>query len=311
MLWQLKRFRLMSLYQPSPYIYGMQAGEQAVPVPLQSEVQQLQQLAFLLDEGFVLQTLISSHYAIAAASLAGILAQQAAFPGMLSTMAPSLHLLIGQYAAAMGAHHEAQKHFLAACSIDSFSKGAGSTVRHMAALSLAILYMDTDTPDSLASATELLKQHDLFSAINTSLPHHERASALLVSGAVLMRLGDQAGGRQRLPKALKLAHTGMQNYQLVTQVLNHFAPAQLAAGDAPGAVNMLTSSLTLSQSLHDLPTQVIARDEAVKLHGKMGSIEKAQASSASCQRRQQELQQRQQQAVQCVDHQQILSWQIA
>lgn len=95
MLWQLKRFRLMSLYQPSPYIYGMQAGEQAVPVPLQSEVQQLQQLAFLLDEGFVLQTLISSHYAIAAASLAGILAQQAAFPGMLSTMAPSLHLLIG------------------------------------------------------------------------------------------------------------------------------------------------------------------------------------------------------------------------
>lgn len=91
----------------------------------------------------------------------------------------------------MGAHHEAQKHFLAACSIDSFSKGAGSTVRHMAALSLAILYMDTDTPDSLASATELLKQHDLFSAINTSLPHHERCLRLSIKHA---RMPDQGVG---------------------------------------------------------------------------------------------------------------------
>ena len=44
-----------------------------------------------------------------------------------------------------------------------------------------------------------------------------RAAALLVSGVVLMRLGDAAGGRQRLPKALKLAHASLQNHQLVTQ----------------------------------------------------------------------------------------------
>ena len=45
-----------------------------------------------------------------------------------------------------------------------------------------------------------------------------RAAALLTSGVVLLRLGDAAGGKQRLAKALKLAHAGLQNHQLVTQV---------------------------------------------------------------------------------------------
>ena len=45
-----------------------------------------------------------------------------------------------------------------------------------------------------------------------------RAAALLVSGVVLMRAGDATGGKQRLHKALKLAHAGLQNHQLVTQV---------------------------------------------------------------------------------------------
>ena len=40
------------------------------------------------------------------------------------------------------------------------------------------------------------------------------------------------------------------------QILNQLAPLQLATGDVTGAGNMLSSSLTLARSLHDLPTQV-------------------------------------------------------
>ena len=51
------------------------------------------------------------------------------------------------------------------------------------------------------------------------LPRVRRAGLLLVSGQVLLGMGDDNAGRLRLTKALKHAHTQLGNAQVVVQVV--------------------------------------------------------------------------------------------
>lgn len=64
------------------------------------------------------------------------------------------------------------------------------------------------------------------------------------------------------------------------QVLNALAPAQMAAGDASGAENMLTSSFTLAKNLRDLPAQVRAHAGTCTL----GSESQARQQNLQCSR---------------------------
>ena len=235
---------------------------------MRTTVRHLLLLSLLLDESFVALMLTMSNYSEAAKSIEAMSVLQAAFPGMLCGMEPSMHLLaggnsslwhffrptlclspivtawhyaisqpppevfrvhvhglsfgkpqvfsagsiqwcccgekvilcgpyvctvalmtspplqklgahgIGHYTAAVGAQEAAGQHYSAASSTCGASTSPRSTVQHLAVLSLAILQLDRDAPDAVAAATEILKQHGLYAAIDVALPHHERCALL-------------------------------------------------------------------------------------------------------------------------------------
>lgn len=60
-----------------------------------ASVQQMLQLAMLLDECYVGLMLTMTRYEDAAKSIASMMALHAAFPSMLDGMAPSIHLSAG------------------------------------------------------------------------------------------------------------------------------------------------------------------------------------------------------------------------
>lgn len=85
-----------------------------------------------------------------------------------------------------------------------------------------------------------------------------RTLALLATGAVAAASGDTASAKQRLTKALKLAHARLCNHLLVWQVLLVLAPLQAGQSDVAGAHSMLDSARTLSTSAQFVPGQVCA-----------------------------------------------------
>jgi hypothetical protein len=75
---------------------------------------------------------------------------------------------------------------------------------------------------------------ELADSVDSRLGYAERAVANIASG--LLQLATPDGGsaerdaaKQRLSKALKLAHGRLQNHQLVSQVLLFMAPLQVRA----------------------------------------------------------------------------------
>ena len=99
--------------------------------------------------------------------------------------------------------------------------------------------------------------------------------------------GDTAEAKARLTRALRPAHTGIGNHQLVCQLLNYMSVFQLESGDIDGAQQMQVSSFTLSKNAHDLPTQIGAlsamegmyskRCQDDKLNGTVAYREKKEA----------------------------------
>ena len=79
---------------------------------------------------------------------------------------------------------------------------------------------------------------------------------LLATGAVAAAGGDVTMAKQRLTKALKLAHARLCNHLLVWQVLLVLAPLQATQSDVAGAHSMLDSARTLSTSAQFVPGQV-------------------------------------------------------
>ncbi|KAK9812291.1 hypothetical protein WJX73_010343 [Symbiochloris irregularis] len=188
-----------------------------------------------------------------------------------AALVPSIHLSAGQYAAAMG--------------------------------------QDKGIPEAAGQATEILKHYHLFDSPDLgALPQHERAAAMLVVAMTQVQVGD-AGASQHFAKALKLAHTTLQNHHLVTQVLTQFAPTTMAAKDSAGASKMLASGVTLAKSLQDLPTQVQALQETARQLSLTGDTTKTQEYLASGERKEQELQQHLLAAADCPEHQMVLQWQ--
>lgn len=86
--------------------------------------------------------------------------------------------------------------------------------------------------------------------------HADRTLVLLATGAVAAASGDAAMAKQRLTKALKLAHARLCNHLLVWQVLLVLAPLQAGQSDVAGAQSMLDSARTLSTSAQFVPGQV-------------------------------------------------------
>ena len=80
--------------------------------------------------------------------------------------------------------------------------------------------------------------------------------------------GDEAAAKQRLTKALKLAHGRLCSHLLVCQVLLVLAPLQAGHSDMAGAQSMLESALTLSTSAQFLPGQVQSCQALLRLGGR-------------------------------------------
>ena len=77
-----------------------------------------------------------------------------------------------------------------------------------------------------------------------------------------------AEAKARLTQALKPAHTGIGNHQLVCQLLNYMSMFQLEGGDIDGAQQMQISSFTLAKNAHDLPSQIGALSAMEHMYSK-------------------------------------------
>ncbi len=71
-----------------------------------------------------------------------------------------------------------------------------------------------------------------------------------------MAYNDDTLAKQRLTKALKVAHARLCNHLLVSQVLLVLAPLQARQRDVSGAQSMLDSALTLAANAQFVPGQV-------------------------------------------------------
>lgn len=112
---------------------------------------------------------------------------------------------------------------------------------------------------AVGEARELLAP--LLAAPDGELGYAERAAAQVGAGLLCLSArepseAERGDAKQHLSRALKLAHGRLSNHQLVTQVLLAMAPLQGWAGDADGALQMVTSAVTLAKASGDLAATV-------------------------------------------------------
>lgn len=99
---------------------------------------------------------------------------------------------------------------------------------------------------------------DLLSSVESDMGYAERAVAHIAGGllqlsAVETSAEEKADAKQRLSKALKLAHGRLQNHQLVSQVLLFMTPLQVRLYTmvvTHRAAAVAVPALTLCTNLH-------------------------------------------------------------
>ena len=167
--------------------------------------------------------------------------------------------MTGHYAHTLGEYNLA---------ISLFGTVINSPTRHLhklASLSAALSELQRSTTiddsEAFSAAKAWLDAQNLSPTTLQNVATHEKATAQLINGIILLRKNDATGARLLLTKALKQAHGLIGSTQLVGQVLNVLAPVQKEREDLAGAKQMFDSSITLLKALGDLPSLVTA------LHG--------------------------------------------
>uniref|UniRef100_A0A383VZC9 Cohesin loading complex subunit SCC4 homolog n=1 Tax=Tetradesmus obliquus TaxID=3088 RepID=A0A383VZC9_TETOB len=255
--------------------------------------------------------LLSTSYAAACQTACESIALLQRFPGLLGGMRPSVHLAAGLYAQSMNAFNEAQAHYAkAAASHDSHMRVCGQC---MAALCI-LAQEGIPKAASVSRGRELLGE--LVESVDSRLGYAERAVANIASG--LLQLAAPDGGsveksdaKQRLSKALKLAHGRLQNHQVVSQVLLFMAPLQIQNADVAGAHSMVTSSFTLAKGALDLPAQVASLSMMQQLYHHSQQADKAGQNANYLLRKQEELSAKIQEAESAAQqHTLVLKWDL-
>ncbi|KAF6255054.1 cohesin loading factor [Scenedesmus sp. NREL 46B-D3] len=253
--------------------------------------------------------LLSANYAAACQAACESIALLQRFPGLLGSMRPSVHLAAGLYAQSMNAFDAAQAHFCkAAASHDHHMSVCG---RCLAAL--CILAQD-GTSTAVSRGRELLGK--LVDSVDPQLGYAERAVANIASALLLLAAPDSSStdksdAKQRLSKALKLAHGRLQNHQVVSQVLLFMAPLQINNADAAGAHSMVTSSFTLAKGAGDLAAQVGSLSMMQQLYHHAQQADKAGQNHNYLLRKQEDLSGRIQEAESSAQqHALVLKWDL-
>ncbi|KAL3152138.1 hypothetical protein ABBQ32_001235 [Trebouxia sp. C0010 RCD-2024] len=247
---------------------GMQATEAELAVQTVCGYHCLLFIKFLIIEGAILVHLTQLDLAQAQRDLGALLDMCTTYPTLLGhPLHASTFMLIGHYAMAVGDAEAAAAKFMAAAKSNPSGHQAC-----LAAVSAALALLATGQAEDLLKAADLLQHQQLFKGLDASLPYAERCGGLFASATVLIRQGQEQEGKLRMTKALKYAHSHLGNHQLVAQVLNVLAPAQLQRGDTMGASSMLQSSFTLSKGLHDLPTMLSALQGISDFYSQTGDV---------------------------------------
>lgn len=79
---------------------------------------------------------------------------------------------------------------------------------------------------------------DLHASTDADLGYGERALLQVAVALLKLQQGDAADAKVKLSKALKLAHSKLQNHQLVSQILIFMAPIQVRVRHIYSLINM-------------------------------------------------------------------------
>lgn len=80
----------------------------------------------------------------------------------------------GHYLHTLGLFEEAAARFAGAAAPGEEAAGVPRPGRRLAALNQALALLSQQGPDAMAEATEVLKRHGLFGAMQVGLPKHEQ-----------------------------------------------------------------------------------------------------------------------------------------
>ncbi|WIA32226.1 hypothetical protein OEZ86_003074 [Tetradesmus obliquus] len=211
----------------------------------------------------------------------------------------------------MNAFDEAQAHY---------AKAAASHDRHMRVCGQCMAALCILAQEGIPKAASVSRGRELLGelveSVDSRLGYAERAVANIASG--LLQLAAPDGGsveksdaKQRLSKALKLAHGRLQNHQVVSQVLLFMAPLQIQNADVAGAHSMVTSSFTLAKGALDLPAQVASLSMMQQLYHHSQQADKAGQNANYLLRKQEELSAKIQEAESAAQqHTLVLKWDL-
>eukprot|EP00878_Enallax_costatus_P022906 GHUV01024343.1.p1 GENE.GHUV01024343.1~~GHUV01024343.1.p1 ORF type:complete len:179 (+),score=63.03 GHUV01024343.1:201-737(+) len=166
---------------------------------------------------------------------------------------------------------------------------------------------------AVSQGRELLS--DLISSAESLTGYAERAVAHIAGGLLQLSAAETSAdetseAKNRLSKALKLAHGRLQNYQMVSQVLLFMAPLQMNSADTQGALSMVSSSFTLAKGAGDLQAQAAGLSMLQQLYQHGKQAEKAAQNANYLARKREELSVRIQEAEANGQHAQVLSWDL-
>ncbi|DBB16347.1 TPA: hypothetical protein ACH3X3_014645 [Trebouxia sp. C0006] len=246
---------------------GIKGKESDLPLQAVCHHHSLLFIKFLIIEGAAMVHVTQVELEHAQRDLSVLLELCTDHPALLGKpLLSSLYMLIGNYALAAGDLSTAAERF-----VEAAQTGSSASQARLAAVSAALALLDTQQPDDILKAADILRQYEVFDDIDSKLPFAERGAGCFATGLVLMTQGQETEGHLLLGKALRFAHGHLCNQQLVSQITLAMAPKQMQRGDTEGARNMLLSSLTLSSTNHDVPTLVRGLHRMSHFHAKTGN----------------------------------------
>lgn len=259
--------------------------------------------------------LLAARYAEAQEALLAAMQMLVRFPKLLGELRAVLHITAATYARAT----RCDTHAVAHCRRARALAVSDTYMANMAACCGVLALLAAAGQDPQARAQAVSASVDELSALSSAVASggtttlsHTEVAALKLAGALLrLHQGAVEEAKTDLSRALKLAHAKLCNHQMLVQVLNAMAPLQLSGGDAEGALQMGSSSLTFVKGFGDLHSLCNALLVLHHLALQQGDAGGAAAHAAAFRERQEELRQRVQDATsQTQQHTLVLTWDL-
>ncbi|KAA6424975.1 MAG: hypothetical protein FRX49_05149 [Trebouxia sp. A1-2] len=249
---------------------GIKGKESELPLQTVCHHHSLLFIKFLIIEGAAMVHMTQVDLDRAQRDLTVLLELCTDHPALLGKpLLSSLYMLTGNYALTVGDPSAAAERF-----VEAAQTGSSTSQARLAAVSAALALLNTQHPDDVLKAADILRQYEVFDKIDSKLPFAEQGAGYFATGMVLVRQGQEKEGQLLMGKALRFAYNILINHQLVSQIIVAMAPVQMQKGDTVGATSLLQSSLTLSSANCDLPTLITGLHCSSHLHAKLGDIGK-------------------------------------